>query len=594
MIKNKKNTKITINNTNYTLIKNVGNGGSADVWKAKSNGIEYAIKFLRLAPNSDEKINRFKNEIAFCKESNHKNIVKLIADGEVNGQLYYIMPLYQKTFRTLINTESDVNVLISFILKLCSALKYIHKKEIFHRDIKPENILINNTDLVLADFGIAHFKEYNLTKEGNLLANRNYVAPEQKDKKNATHLTEAVDIFSLGLIINECFTKQIPSGSDIKLIADIQPLYADLDNLVANMIKQDPNERLTIDSVITEIKFIHFKIKQSLKDISISLKEKIKLQLKEKTVSKTIQQRANEDILFGKILFQSKSTEELNKYNLNWHQKIEYSVDDFLYNLYIQERIFSACKGKFEYESNIYSRDKWHNVLDLEKNERDLSLYQQINCILEKYKLSNNGENSFDLSGKILKYFTSCSDYHCEEILNNIRDIERSAKRNLKDAPIIQIVYTLKFNIKQNIDFLLNGSVGRHDFNFVEHINISSRSVETYLQNYDDLELFDSQYLEKEREIIEILSEFEKKWKVICYKLNEDEYSVRFRTYKQYEKFRKHALELSENYYIFEGDVIDLLKNPNFIGTMVEFKFGAIFDIPHTIAKILGLREINH
>src|SRR5690606_963465 len=109
MIRNKKNTKITINNTNYTLIKNVGNGGSADVWKAKSNGIEYAIKFLRLAPNSDEKINRFKNEIAFCKESNHKNIVKLIADGEINGQLYYIMPLYQKTFRTLINTESDVN-----------------------------------------------------------------------------------------------------------------------------------------------------------------------------------------------------------------------------------------------------------------------------------------------------------------------------------------------------------------------------------------------------------------------------------------------------------------------------------------------------
>lgn len=588
----KKNTKITINNTNYTLIESIGNGGSGDVWKAKSNGIEYAVKFLK--SDSNEKIARFKNEIEFCKESNHKNIVKLIDDGEEDGRLYYIMPLYQKTFRTLINTENDVNVLISFILKLCSALKYIHKKEIFHRDIKPENILINNNDLVLADFGIAHFKESNLTKEGNLLVNRNYVAPEQKDKKNAPHLTEAVDIFALGLIINECFTKQIPSGSDINLIANIQPLYGDLDNLVANMIKQDPNERLTIDSVITEIKFIHFKIKQSLKEISISLKGKMKLQGKMKAVSKTIQQRANEDILFGKVLFQSKSAEELNKYNLNWHMKIKYSVDEFLYNLYIQERIYSACKSKFEYESNCYSRDKWYNVLDLENNKKNLSLYQQINCILEKYKLSSKSENSFNLSGKILKYFASCADYHCEEILNNIKDIESSAKRNLKDAPIIQIAYTLKFNIKQNIDCLLNGNVSKHDFNFAEHIDISSRSIDTYLQNHDDLELFDIQYLEEQRQLKEILSEFEKKWKVFCYKLNEDEYSVRFRTYKQYEKFRKHARELSKNYYIFESDVIEFLKNPNFFGTMVELKFGAIFDIPHTIAKILGLREINH
>lgn len=590
----KKDVKITINNTNYTLIETIGNGGSGDVWKAKSNGIEYAIKFLRLAPNSNEKINRFKNEIAFCKESNHKNIIKLIADGEVNGQLYYIMPLYQKTFRTLIDTENDVNVLINFILKLCNALKYIHKKGIFHRDIKPENILINNKDLVLADFGIAHFKEYNITKKDNLLLNRNYVSPEQKVKNNATNLTEAVDIFALGLIINECFTKQIPSGSDIKLITEIQPLYASLDNLVSNMIKQDPNERLNIDSVITEIKFIHFKIKQNTGEISKSIKDKIKLQGQEKSLSKTIQQRINEDILFGKVLFHTKSPEELNKYNRDWHMKIKYSVDEFLYNLYIQERIYSACKSKFEYESNCYSSDKWYNVLDLEKNKRDLSIYQQINFILEKYKLSKKGANNFDLSGKILKYFASCADYHCEEILNNIKDIESIAKENLKNAPIIQIVYALKFNIKQNIDFLLYDSIGSNHFDFAKHINISSRSIDTYIQNYDDLELFDSEFLKEEREIKELLSEFEKKWKVICYRLNEDEYSVRFKTYKHYENFRKYALELSENYYIFEGDVIDFLKNPKFIGNMVELKFGVIFDISHTIAKILGLREIYH
>ena len=58
-------------------------------------------------------------------------------------------------------------------------------------------------------------------------------------------------------------------------------MYADLDNLVANMIKQNPNDRLNIDSVITEIKFIHYKIKQSLEDVATVLKEQTELDITE-------------------------------------------------------------------------------------------------------------------------------------------------------------------------------------------------------------------------------------------------------------------------------------------------------------------------
>ncbi len=227
--------QLTIDNENYTLIKTIGNGGSGNVLMAQCKGNEYAVKFIR--STDANKIARFRDEIEFCKTSNHKNIIKIIADGEQNGELFYVMPLYPKTLKDLIATEKDADVLISFILKLCSALKYIHNKRIFHRDIKPENILIANKDLVLADFGIAHFKDFKLTKKGDLLANRNYAAPEQKEKNNAYSITEAADIFSLGLIINECFTKQNPSGSNFKRIADSHPLYADLDNLVADMIK---------------------------------------------------------------------------------------------------------------------------------------------------------------------------------------------------------------------------------------------------------------------------------------------------------------------------------------------------------------------
>ena len=117
--------------------------------------------------------------------------------------------------------------------------------------------------------------------------------------------------------------------------------------------------------------------------------------------------------------------------------------------------------------------------------------------------------------------------------------------------------------------------------------------TETYLDNYDDTELLDSQYTEKETQIQKILSELQKKWKVICNRLDEDDYSIKFKSYKQYEKFRKYALELSSPYYIFESDVMHILEYPNFVGNMVELKLGRIFDIPDTIAKIVGLRKID-
>lgn len=84
-----------------------------------------------------------------------------------------------------------------------------------HRDIKPKNVLINpdTRRLVLADFGIAHFKDSSLTKNGDLLANRNYLAPEQMRRNNTLAIGKPADVFALGLVINEMFTKQNAGGT---------------------------------------------------------------------------------------------------------------------------------------------------------------------------------------------------------------------------------------------------------------------------------------------------------------------------------------------------------------------------------------------
>ncbi len=578
----KKGVVISNNNVDYSLIKPIGEGGSGVVWKAQANGNNYAIKSLN--STDKDKIERFNKELTFCKSNQNKNIISIIADGEFEGIRYYIMPLYPRTLRNVINEEKDADVLVKYIFQLCNAVRFIHKHKagVIHRDIKPENILIDGKQLVLADFGIAHFNDSSLTKKGDLLANRNYLAPEQKAKNNANNIEKSADIYALGLIVNECFTKQNPAGSSIKIIADDYPLFYELDTLVSNMIKQNANERFSIDNVIAELKFIYGNIKQNLQEIKEELLyPNYPLNISKITLNKIIK-RASEDLLFAKITFENKSVEEIGKYNYNWHMKNAYNVDSFLFNLYMQEKLFEVCKRKFDYECN--SSDMYI-PLNFSDNEEHKQIFQQLKNILALYPLNNGYERRFNLSGRILKYFASCSDHHCQEILEAVKyeNILRQARERLLNSPIISIVSSLKYAIQENIDSLAH-------FNLAEHVQINWDRTQYFETNDDEMELFESIYIDKENKVNEILSEFKKLWKISYNRIDGEIYSIKFRSYKQFEKFREYALQLSKPYYIFEGDVLDIVNHYGYANGIVEIKLERIFDIPNTLAKILGLR----
>lgn len=588
--KYRKNDIVGLGSNVYKLKEQIGVGGSGTVWCVESMGDKYAIKFIR--STNENKIIRFNSEILFCKNTEHKNIVKVLEDGHYKGSLCYVMPYYSKTFRDVINQEKDPESLIKYILKLCNAVKFIHRKGVIHRDIKPENILIHGRELVLADFGIAHFKSYRITNNGDFLANRNYMAPEQKIKNNAVNIEQSADVYALGLIINECFTKKNPTGSQFKLIAENYPLFSDLDGLVENMIRQNPKDRLDIGTVEAELKFIHGKFKINFQQVkSILSKHEFPKSISRSGLNEILK-RASEDILIGKYLFCTQTVEQLNRYNENWHMAIGYSVDDFLFNLYVQEQILLLCKRKFNYESNVYQENNWYPTLDLKKNKEHRSLYKQMGLVLKRYKLHQPDKARLDLTGKIFKYFSACVDYHCEAILNEIIKIEASAVEKLKNAPIILIVTTLKSGFNENASKILNDLHGIYKFDFLKHICINWLTTQDYLANADDENLYDKNYLESEELEQKILSNFQNKWKVKIKKVDNDYYSLKFRNNRQFQKFSKHALELSKPHYIFEGDVLETLANPSFIGGMVELKVERSFDIPHTLAKIIGLKDI--
>lgn len=255
----KKGTVISTAFSNYKLVSQVGQGGNGTVWEAvDESNRQVAIKLLDRG--DVRKTKRFKNEAVFCMKHEHKNIVPVTDYGAIGEEYsFYVMPLYQTTLRQRINQGLDGATALSIFIGIIEGLKFAHDNKVIHRDIKPENILFlkDSDEPVIADFGIAHFSEEELatvvkTKQGARMANFRYAAPEQKDLSD--HIGPQADLYAAGLILNEMFTKEVPSALEYKTIGSVAPEYAYLDYIFEGLYIQDPEKRLYPETkLLTEL-----------------------------------------------------------------------------------------------------------------------------------------------------------------------------------------------------------------------------------------------------------------------------------------------------------------------------------------------------
>lgn len=256
----------------YTLGQKIGAGGNGQVFEAKdTDGEVVAIKFLE-KNKSAKKLKRFKNEINFCENHPHKNIVQILDRGYARfsniDYAFYVMPKYEKTLRQKMKDGMTSEEKVQVFIGILDGLKFAHEHEAIHRDIKPENILFkeNSNEPVICDFGIAHFAEEELltlveTNIGDRMANFWYAAPEQYSR-NENKVFFSTDIYSAALILNEMFTGEIPKASGYKKIGDFDEEYKYLDEIFERLFKQNPAERLyPEDKIITEMKLLAEKYK---------------------------------------------------------------------------------------------------------------------------------------------------------------------------------------------------------------------------------------------------------------------------------------------------------------------------------------------
>src|SRR5579871_6886121 len=202
----------------YQVIKAVGRGGMASVYKAFDPGIErtIALKFLHAALCADEQYrSRFIREARAAGGLSHSNIATVHDVGEIEGRPYIAMEFLEgEPFNDLMTEGKTfpVREVITFGIQLARALDYAHSKGIVHRDIKPANIIRiqGSNHIKVTDFGIAHMASSSVTQHtrlGDVIGTPVYMSPEQTQGKK---LDGRSDLFSAGVVLYQMLTGRRP------------------------------------------------------------------------------------------------------------------------------------------------------------------------------------------------------------------------------------------------------------------------------------------------------------------------------------------------------------------------------------------------
>ena len=439
----------TDKNNKYLITKYISEGGNGFVFECTNeNGKVYVLKLI--FNNNSIKVENFKKEIKLQKSLNSEFVVKCIDSGEQlfgkqkKAKPFYIMEKYDSTLEKLIN-ENSITPLkaYKYSLQLCEGLKVLHKHKdpIIHRDLKPENILYdkNNDRVLICDFGLAHLDIDCKSINEGFVGNIDYHAPEQK-LRGKNKVGTYTDIYSLGLIINVLFTKEIAQGENYTKIWQAAPYFSFLDEIVSRMIRHDISKREDdINAILIDIEKhdMEYKVEESF----------LKLLYKHKKLSKNkVLDLMN---LFSLLNYSIKNKMNWDEINLNYYCDYHFSCNEILRNSILINCYYNKIKRKFEDEGSVYRDDT------IPYNPIDMSVAinkNMYNSFTEKIDSMNVLPEMSKVKNIIKKYFLSLCEYHVKEIVNEIKRIDKDVDYYCLDAPILCIAYCLSKNLYDFLD----------------------------------------------------------------------------------------------------------------------------------------------
>lgn len=248
----------------------LGRGATSTVRRIthKTTKEVYALKTLAINRMAKHKIAELLQEVEMMKKLDHPNIIRIIETFRTANKLYIVMELCTggELFDKLYEqdntrfTEPDARQLM---LKMCTALNYLHAAGIAHRDLKLENFIFTNrnadAEVKLIDFG---YSQTYLSKDHmtQVVGTAYYIAPEVLNGD----YTKSCDIWSMGVIFYMLLSGRCPfGGNDDDEIQDAvrngslkfhPQTWGDVSDgaidLCKKMIERDVSSRLTCAEVL--------------------------------------------------------------------------------------------------------------------------------------------------------------------------------------------------------------------------------------------------------------------------------------------------------------------------------------------------------
>ncbi len=208
----------------YQVTERIGMGGMAEVYKATDSTLGRTVAVKVMLPQYARDPNfaaRFRQEAQAAANLSSPYIVNIYDWGK-DGDSYYIVMEYVRgtDLKTAIQQRGGIHPrkVAEIGSQVCSALSVAHGYDIIHRDIKSANIMVQGDGNVkVMDFGIAQAGRPGMTQDSSVLGTAHYVSPEQAQGRR---LTPASDLYSLGVVLYEAATGQLPfDGPDVVSVA---------------------------------------------------------------------------------------------------------------------------------------------------------------------------------------------------------------------------------------------------------------------------------------------------------------------------------------------------------------------------------------
>ncbi|HEX9759553.1 MAG TPA: serine/threonine-protein kinase, partial [Candidatus Acidoferrales bacterium] len=233
-----------------------------------------------------EMLERFYREAQAAGGLQHPNIVTIYDLGKEGNTPYIAMEFLEGiSLEKVIEEHHPIPLAqrISYVLDVCRALDYAHRRGVVHRDIKPANIVITTDGTIkVVDFGIARLVDTSRSQTGLLIGTVNYMSPEQV---RGERVDGRSDIFSVGVMFYELLTGQRPfTGtnftavmlaiitSEPKPIRELVPeIPAEIETVINKILRKDSNERYqALEEVLLDLEPVFRKMQQETVTVMVS------------------------------------------------------------------------------------------------------------------------------------------------------------------------------------------------------------------------------------------------------------------------------------------------------------------------------------